>query len=120
MTKINAFYSIFVGIGMSLVWLILLLTNNVSELKTAPITIAFHIVVEYITALSLVASGILLLKKVSWAVYYNVFALGMLLYATINACGYYLQNSDIPMSVMFMFFITITMIITVLTLKTNK
>lgn len=84
--------SLIVGIMMILQWGFFLLTGNVPELETTPVSIIFHITVELITAVVLISTFFLLRnvsrKKVALAIY----AQGMLGYTVINSAGYFAQS----------------------------
>lgn len=101
MKKAAAIYGIVVGISIILLWTMLLATGQVTELKTEPIRILFHIISELITAIFLVFGGILLIKKVKIGKYIHFISLGMLFYSVLNAEGYYIQFGDVAMTVMF-------------------
>jgi len=96
-------------IGM---WVSLLLTKQVPELKPAsyaPRLIAYHIVVELLTAIVLIISGVGLFLVGDWAKILSAISLGMLLYSVINSPGKYAHENNLPMVAVF----TIITILTV-------
>jgi len=103
--KFSAWYSILVGILMFGQWGFFLFTGQVPELQTEPIRIAFHLAAEFITALALVISGFLLLKKTSLSKHLALVAAGMLLYTTIVSPGYFAQLGQWPIVIMFLLLI---------------
>jgi hypothetical protein len=110
--KTAAIYSILVGLAMIATWIVLLNTDQVPELRTEPLTITLHIVAELITAAILLAGGIGLILKLTWA--FNVFLLsmGMLIYAVINASGAYAQQGNMAMIAVFTVVIVLSVILT--------
>ncbi|MBD3227219.1 MAG: hypothetical protein GF329_03440 [Candidatus Lokiarchaeota archaeon] len=98
---ISGIYAIIIGIGIIGLWLMLLLTSQVSELKTEPIAIKFHIAAEMIMgALSLI-SGIILLIGLPSARLIFILAMGLIIYAVINSAGYYGQKKQWIFVIMF-------------------
>ena len=101
-TRFPAIFGIVCGIAMFAQWAMFLLTGQVPELQTAPFEIAFHLTAEGITALGLIFSGVLLLrKKSSGKVLYAVFS-GMLLYSVVVSSGYFAELGQWGFVVMFM------------------
>jgi hypothetical protein len=86
--------SMIIGISMILQWVFFLMTGNVPELQTEPLSILFHLTIEGITAFSLIGSAILLHKRRPKASYLAVFAQGMLAYTVVNSAGYFAQSGD--------------------------
>ncbi|QNO15854.1 hypothetical protein HYG86_14300 [Alkalicella caledoniensis] len=101
MRKPSSIFSIFVGISMLGLWVMLLTTGQVPELETIPKEITTHIIIESITAILLIISGIGLLKKTHWSSNFYLFTSGMLCYTLVNSAGYYLQTNDYIFVAMF-------------------
>lgn len=99
--KFSGWYSILVGILMIGQWGFFLVAGQVPELQTEPVRIAFHLAAELITAVALVLSGYLLLKKTSLSKHLALVSAGMLLYTTIVSPGYFAQSGDWPIVIMF-------------------
>ena len=93
--------SISIGALMLMQWLFFLATGNVPELETAPVSISFHLAIEFMTALALILTGILLRasKREIWIL--AAFAQGMLAYTVVNSPGYFAQNGEYALVVMF-------------------
>lgn len=72
----------------------LLLTKQVPELKTESISIKFHITAEMVMGILCLLSGIFLLIGFSWAPYFFILAMGLVIYAVINSSGYYGQRKQ--------------------------
>ena len=98
---ISGIYAIVIGIGILGLWTMLLLTKKVPELKTEPVAIAFHITAEIIMGILSLLSGISLLIGLSWAPYFFILAMGLVIYAVINSAGYYGQRKQWAFVIMF-------------------
>jgi peptidoglycan/LPS O-acetylase OafA/YrhL len=106
--KITGWFGLIVGVLMGIAWTVLLATGQVPELETQPLAIKFHLLAEFATALLLVVTGIGLLKRPErWQRRY-LLAAGMLLYSLINAAGYFLQQGQQPVAVVFAVFLACT------------
>jgi len=105
-------YSVLIGLMMIGMWVSLLLTKQVPELKPAsyaPRLIAYHIVAELLTAFVLIISGVGLFLVSDWARILSAISLGMLLYSVINSPGKYAHENNLSMVIIF----TIITILTV-------
>ncbi len=98
---IPAWFSLLVGLLMAAQWVFFLVTGQVPELHTAPIRIAFHLVAESVTAVSLMIAGMGLLRKKSWGRSAGLFAHGLLVYTVVVSPGYFAQAGEWPMVAMF-------------------
>jgi len=115
MEKQNRFvviYTIFVGLSMVGLWSMLLITGQVPELSTTPFTAITHISAELTTGVLLISTSVGLLCKKKWANRMLPFSLGMLLYAVIQAIGYYIDN----LSIFFVLFFSVLIILTTLSI----
>ncbi len=113
MKKAINIYCIFVGICMIALWVMLLTINQVPELAKEPYRIAAHIISEIITALLLIAGGILAFQKKPLGGFLRSMGLGALLYSVFTAGGYYLQLGNTAMTAMFacLFVLTVVCIV---------
>ena len=98
---ISGIYAIVIGIGIIGLWTMLLLTKQVPELNTEPVAITFHITAEIIMGILSLISGIFLLIDLSWAPYFFILAMGLVIYAVINSAGYYGQKKQWTFVIMF-------------------
>ena len=98
---ISGIYAIVIGIGIIGLWTMLLLTNQVPELRTEPIAIKFHITAELIMGILSLFSGIFLLIGFLWAPLIFILAMGLVIYAVINSAGYYGQKKQWSFVIMF-------------------
>ncbi len=96
MKKAASIFSLFCGVSMLAVWAILLAAGKVSELRTSPFEAAFLLGAEFLTAVSLILSGVGLLARKSWGVKANLAALGMLFYCTVYSTGIFGQAGNAP------------------------
>ena len=99
--KFPAIYGILVGVMMLAQWAFFLASGQVPELQTEPYRIALHLTAEFITAIGLIISGVAMLRNTHWAAgTYLVFA-GMLIYSVIASPGYFAQQGQWALVVMF-------------------
>ena len=87
-------FAIVVGVGMIAQWLASYLSNQIPELKTEPIRIAFHLAAELLTAVLLIVGGAAVLAGASWGRDVYLIALGMLFYTAIVSPGYFAQQGQ--------------------------
>ena len=93
--------AIVIGIGIIGLWLMLYLTKQIPELNSEPIAIAFHMTAETTMGILSLLSGIFLLIDLSWAPYFFVLSMGLVIYAVINSAGYYGQRKQWSFVIMF-------------------
>jgi len=99
--KFSAIYALCVGALMLVQWAFFLLTGNVPELQSAPWSIAFHLAAEFLTAIMLIISGLMLIKTHRFSKQVFLLAAGMVVYAMVNSAGYFAQSGDWVFVVMF-------------------
>ena len=87
-------FELVVGAGMIGQWLFFLATGQVPELKTEPLRIRFHLAAEFTTAIALLVGGIALLTDQTWARWFYLLAVGMLLYTVIVSPGYFAEKGQ--------------------------
>ena len=92
--KFSAIYALCVGVLMLVQWAFFLLTGNVPELETTPWSIAFHLAAEFLTAILLIISGMMLIRKHLLGKHIFLLAVGMVVYAMVNSAGYFAQSGD--------------------------
>ncbi|MBY8979999.1 MAG: hypothetical protein KGD72_06395 [Candidatus Lokiarchaeota archaeon] len=90
-----------IGIGILGLWLLLYLTKQIPELNSEPVAIGFHITAETTMGVLALLSGIFLLIGLSWAPYFFVLSMGLVIYAVINSAGYYGQRKQWTFVIMF-------------------
>lgn len=84
--KLIAFYSIFIGVSVIAMWVLILSTEVLPEGKTE---LSFHLISEFLMALICLISGIQILRRSRLGKLLNITGLGMVLYSVLNAAGYY-------------------------------
>lgn len=104
--KFIGYYSVFIGISVIALWIMILFKQSPPEGKTE---LAFHLFSEFLMAMICLVSGILLLKKNHIGKPLNFIGLGMAIYSILNAAGYYGQNSNFYMMIMFILLFIVTM-----------
>jgi hypothetical protein len=95
-------------------WFLLLFKREVPELKTKPTQIFFHLAAEFLTAGALIIGGIGFIVNQPWGLAIFFIAIGMAIYSTINAAGFYGQLKDWPMFIILMVFTVFSLLISVL------
>jgi len=113
---IASIYIILIGIAMLCMWLLLLIKREVPDLKTKPTQIFFHLIAEFLTSIMLIIGGFGYLMNQPWGVAIFFIAVGMVIYSTINAAGFYGQLKDWPMFITLIVFTFISLLITSLIL----
>jgi len=107
---IASIYIIIIGIAMLCMWIFLLGKREVPELTTKPTQIYFHLVAELLTSVTLIIGGIGLILSQSWGFALFFISIGMAIYSTINAAGFYGQLKDWPMFIILIVFTIISLI----------
>ncbi len=107
---IASIYIIIIGIAMLSMWIFLLGKREVPELNTKPTQITFHLIAELLTSIALIIGGIGLILNQSWGVALFFISIGMAIYSTINAAGYYGQLKDWPIFIILLVFTIISLI----------
>jgi len=111
---IASIYTIIIGIAMICMWIFLLGKKEVPELTTKPTQITFHLIAEFITSVMLLIGGIGLFTNQSWGLVIFYISIGMIIYSSINAAGFYGQLKDWPMFIILLTFTIISLIIVTL------
>lgn len=82
-------------------WMSLLITGSVPEIEAGDLDIWFHVVAELVTAVLLITSGVLMLRRERLGDSLTGIALGALFYTGINSAGFYADEGDWVMVAMF-------------------
>jgi hypothetical protein len=82
-------------------WSFFLAVGAVPELQSEPVRIAFHLAAEFVTAVCLIVSGVALLRGAPWGRGLYLVAAGMLAYTAIVSPGYFAQQGQWPLVLMF-------------------
>jgi len=113
---IASIYTIIIGITMLGMWFLLLFKREVPDLKTKPTQIFFHLAAEFLTAVVLIVGGIGFIISQPWGLAIFFIAIGMAIYSTINAAGFYGQLKDWPMFIILIAFSIFSLLIATLIL----
>ncbi len=98
MKKAIAVFSIVTGLSVIIMWTFLLVSGAATE---GPVALGFHLYSEFAMAIVLLVSGIMLFGSRKDAAITNMGGMGMLVYSSLNAAGYYGQKGDTGMLVLF-------------------
>ncbi len=98
---LSALFAATVALAIAGMWTITLVTDAMAELHTAPWTAYAHLAAEFLTALLLAAGAYGLVCRRPWGVPLHLLGLGMMLYAVVQATGYFVQNGPLPMVAFF-------------------
>lgn len=99
--------SVSIGSLIMIQWVFFIITRNVPEFQTAPISISFHIFIEVVTALVLISIYFILKEPCGWKVNFAVFGQGMLAYTAVNSAGYFAQSGQWIFIIMFLIILTL-------------
>ncbi|KAB1198436.1 MULTISPECIES: hypothetical protein [Haloferax] len=93
--RVVAVYALAAGAAILGLWTVLVMTEQVTELRTEPFSMFTHLVAEGFTAVTLLSAGLGLLRRKEWAQPLCLVGFGMLLYSVINSAGYYAQLGQV-------------------------
>ena len=96
-----AAFGIAVGVAMLAIWAWLLATGGFPELQATPLSAWVHLLTELATAAVLIAAGLALVARRSWARKAYLVAIGALLFAVVNAVAFYGERGNVPLVVFF-------------------
>ncbi|MHA1219050.1 MAG: hypothetical protein ACTSSN_03110 [Candidatus Heimdallarchaeaceae archaeon] len=86
---ISGIFSISAGTITALLWFIVLLRKQGIQFIEHPFERLFHIAAELIMSILAIVGGIALILQLTWGLYLFLFAMGLILYAIVNAIGIY-------------------------------
>lgn len=98
--RLAAAYAIVVGAAMVGLWVELVWSGGLARLGAGGPELALHLAAEAATVLALVATGVAILTDRRWGLRLLPVALGMLLYAAVDAGGFYAPLVDGPLAVL--------------------
>lgn len=105
-TKIIAGYSIFLGISILGMWGFILTTEEVPE---GPVELTFHLISEFLMALSALTAGILMFRNHRYGKSLGIVAHGMVLYSVLNASGYYAERGETLFPLLFLLLMLVSL-----------
>ena len=114
--RIVAGYTIFIGISVIAMWIMILNGPDLPEGKTE---LGFHLFSEFLMAILCIVNGLRLWLNKPGAKILNVCGLGMVIYSVLNAAGYYGEKGETAMLLMFII-LTILTTTAVILLTVNK
>jgi hypothetical protein len=89
-----AWFQVLSGAAMIVLWTLLLATGQVPELEAGQRDILFHLLAELLAATALLVAGTAVLRRHERGTTLSAFALGALLYTSVNSSGYYADTGD--------------------------
>ena len=101
LSVVSGIYSLIIGIGIIGLWMMLVISKQVPEIKTEPIAIGFHIIIENIMGILSLISGVILFIDLACGSLLFILSSGLVIYAVINSAGYYGQKKQWPFVGMF-------------------
>jgi hypothetical protein len=117
MQKGGGVYALVVGITMIVWWSSALLGGQMPEMETAPLTALMHVSAELLTGVLLIVGAYGLLRKRRWGQTVHLVSLGMLLYAVVQASGYYAQQGNVALVGLFATFAILSLFFVGVTLR---
>ncbi|MCK4529816.1 MAG: hypothetical protein KAU44_01450 [Candidatus Marinimicrobia bacterium] len=105
--KFVKYSSAVIGMLMIMQWVFFIVTGNVPEFETTPVSIAFHISIEIITAILLIFASLICKKRIIRETLL-LYGQGMLGYTVINSAGYFAQSGQWVFLAMFALLLVIS------------
>ncbi|MCE7741415.1 MAG: hypothetical protein GOP50_03065 [Candidatus Heimdallarchaeota archaeon] len=106
---INGIFTISAGLITALLWIIVIIKKIDHKFIEKPFERLFHIIAEFIMSVVAIVAGIALLLGQTWSLPLFYVAMGLILYALVNAIGIYKEKK-------FKLLVIILVISTVITL----
>jgi hypothetical protein len=97
----RAIFALMVAVAIAGMWSVSLATGAMPELATAPWTALMHLAAEFLTAATLAVGAWGLLRRTSWGPAVHLVGIGMVIYAVVQASGYFMQTGEPALSLMF-------------------
>ncbi|TFG11068.1 hypothetical protein EU534_00090 [Candidatus Heimdallarchaeota archaeon] len=89
---VNGIYAISAGSITAFIWIFVLLKKLGSRFIENKSERIFHITAEFLMSIVAIIAGILLLLNETWGIYLFYLAMGLVLYASVNAIGIYREK----------------------------
>ena len=112
---IDGIYAISAGTITALIWVYVLIKRLGSQLVENKSERIFHIAAEFMMSIVAIIAGIILFLDLTWAIYVFYLAMGLILYASVNAIGIYKDKYRI-LVLLLISTAVITLILTILSL----
>lgn len=101
-------YAGLMGVALLGMWAMFLATGQTPELKTTPVRFTLHLVAEGLTALACIIAARGWSAQRWWAAPLYLVAMGLLLYAVLQAAGYFIEQQEPVFITMFVLFTALT------------
>lgn len=115
--KIIGWYSVLLGVSVFFLWTFVLKPASQEE---GSMEMGFHLMSEFLMACFCIVGGVKVILKSKESSLIIMLAHGMVIYSTANAAGYYGEKELWPMTVMFLFLFSISLVIITINLKPGK
>jgi len=102
---------------MIVMWVVMLLSGSVTELRDGSVEIYLHLVAEFATSIVLIVGGALVLMRRWPGNSVLLVGLGMLTYTVVVSPGYYADLGEFAFIVMFAVLFVLTVAAIVVTLR---
>ena len=106
---IDGIFTISAGLITALLWIIVITKKIDHKFIEKPLERLFHIIAEFLMSIVAIVAGIALLFEQTWSLPLFYIAMGLILYALVNAIGIYKEKK-------FQLLVVILVISTVITL----
>ncbi len=113
--KLAAFSVLIIGLLNLVIWTILIASGKITDFHETPISYIFHWISEFSTAVLLLVSGLMLIRKHPMQQNVLSLALGCLIMAIGGAFAHYLLNFEISMFIISACITGFTVILIILT-----
>lgn len=94
-------YCLLMGLAIFAMWAGFLASGQVPELTAAPLRTLGHLAAEFLTGAVLIMGGAGLRLRGDWGMPPTFAGLGLLLYALVQAIGYWLQLGNLALAALF-------------------
>ena len=111
----SSIFAILVGALMVIQWTLTIVRGQIAGPEDGSagrgrIEMTYHLVAEFATAVLLIVAGTGLLSSMPWGTTVFFVASGMLIYTVINSPGYFAQQGNRPMVIMFAVILVLAMV----------
>lgn len=89
---IDGIFAISAGLITAFLWIIVIIKKLDYKFIEKPTERLFHIIAEFLMSAVAIIAGIALLLEQTWSIYIFYLAMGLILYALINAIGIYKEK----------------------------
>ena len=92
---IDGIFTISAGTITALLWIIVIVKRIDHKFVENPTERLFHIIAEFLMSIVAIIAGIALLLELTWAIPMFYLAMGLIIYAAVNAVGIYKEKNNL-------------------------